>query len=202
VVLIVLLVIPVHLYHQTWGNFGSLPIEGVGTKCSLGLLQYKNTCHNWTFNLRVLLLFNIVLSDIVHIMFKNYKWSVCMWTDYWLLYGKPLLWWLLDANHRCKIRSHCLSPHLWSSQLVFVFQVDHRKVHKPLHHFFLLRYHEPCEKPYNDTLEYGFLISVKIYIFNISYTLKKKEFSARVGTIVDQKKVPKQAGVVHNIKSQ
>jgi len=37
---------------------------------------------------------------------------------------------------------------------------------------------------------------------NYTSTLKNLEFSTRVGTIVGQKKVPKQAGVVHNIKSQ
>jgi len=37
---------------------------------------------------------------------------------------------------------------------------------------------------------------------NYTSMLKNEEFSTRVGTIVDRKKVLKQAGVVRNIKSQ
>jgi len=42
-----------------------------------------------------------------------------------------------------------------------------------------------------------------IYMYGMIHIYAKKlEFSTRVGTIVDRKKVLKQAGVVHNIKSQ
>jgi len=41
-----------------------------------------------------------------------------------------------------------------------------------------------------------------IVLKNVNKYTKKLGFSSRVGTIVDRKKVLKQAGVVHNIKSQ
>jgi len=45
-------------------------------------------------------------------------------------------------------------------------------------------------------------LTVIIYRLIYTSTLKIYEFSTRVGTIVDLKKVLKQAGVVSNIKSQ
>jgi len=41
-----------------------------------------------------------------------------------------------------------------------------------------------------------------MHIDQLTTTLKHYEFSTRVGTIVDRNKVLKQAGVVHDIKSQ
>jgi len=50
----------------------------------------------------------------------------------------------------------------------------------------------------DQTLEYFFLLGLCIVLYFTS-VLKDKEFSTRVGAIVDRQKVLKQAGVVHTV---